>query len=422
VCAGFRRKSTGDWSLLNWRAPRDRSLASLKLNSNLLGLNEAATVALADRVRSLQAAGRKIFALQTGDPDFPTPAPIIDAAYQAMREGKTHYCNSRGLPELREAIGQKLIRTNHAEYNPATEILVTCGGVHAYYCGLTAILNPGDEVLVPDPSWMTHVNLVGLVGGRVVRVPARPEENFLPTMASWERMLSGRTVALVLNSPSNPTGSVASRKYLGELAEFAVRRNLYVISDEVYENILYDGREHTCFSSLRHARDHCLLVNSFSKTYAMTGWRIGYLAAPERVVSQALKASQHSITNLAPFVQKAAVTALSDVNVAAATEAMTSAYARRKANVMQMWRESAGRIGLFEPQGAFYFFIDVRKLGRPSSEIAESLLNEAGVALVPGSVYGENGEGFLRMTIAAADDVVAGGFCALLDWAASRFN
>ena len=399
-----------------------RSLASLNLNSNLLELNEAATVALADRVRSLQASGRKIFALQTGDPDFPTPAPIVEAAHRAMQEGQTHYANSRGLLDLREAVARKLLRTNAAEYDPAKEILITSGGVHAYYCGLLAILNPGDEVLVPDPSWMTHVNLVSLAGGRAVRVPTRPEENFLPTISGWERMLSPRTVALVLNSPSNPTGAVASREYLGELNEFAARRKLYVISDEVYESILYDGREHTCFASLPRAKERCLVINSFSKTYAMTGWRIGYLAAPEQVVSQALKASQHTITNVAPFTQKAAITALSDPAVAAAVKEMTVAYARRKRAVMQMWRESRGPIKLFEPQGAFYFFIDVRGLNRPSSEIAESLLNETGVALVPGSVYGTNGEGFLRMTIAAADETIAAGFGSFLGWASARFK
>jgi aspartate aminotransferase len=385
-------------------------------------MEEAATVALADRVRSLQASGRKIFALQTGDPDFPTPAPIVDAASRAMRTGQTHYCNSRGLPALREALSQKLLRANGVEYNPNSEILVTCGGVHAYYCALMAILNSGDEVMVPDPSWMTHVNLVGLVGGRAVRVPTTAEDNFLPTLSSWERMLSPRTVALVVNSPGNPTGAVASRKYLEELSEFAAYHDLYVISDEVYESILYDGREHTCFASLPQAKERCLLVNSFSKTYAMTGWRIGYLAAPEHVILQALKASQYSITNVAPFAQEGAIAALTDPAVTSTVRGMTTEYARRKDGVMQIWRESPGPIKLFVPQGAFYMFIDVRGLNRPSSEIAEALLTETGVALVPGSVYGKCGEGFLRMTLAAADETIAAGFRSLLSWAATCGN
>lgn len=387
----------------------------------LSALEEAATVALADRVRKLQSSGRRIYALQTGDPDFATPIPIVEAAYQAMRQGHTHYCDSRGLPELRQAIAGKHMRADAVEYDPAKEILVTCGGVHAYYCALLAILNPGDEVMVPDPSWMTHVNLVGLTGGRPVRVPALPEGGFLPTMSSWEKMISPRTVALVLNSPSNPTGSVASPEYLGELCDLAARRNLYVISDEVYESILYEGLHHTCAASIPGAKDRCLVINSFSKTYAMTGWRIGYLAAPERVVNQALKASQHSITNVAPFIQRAAIAALGD-SAAAAVSEMTAAYSRRRHNVIRMWRECPGPIRLCEPQGAFYFFIDMRGLHLSSNEIAESLLQETGVAVVPGSVYGKNGEGFLRMTIAAADETIAAGFQSLLHWAAGRVN
>ena len=390
------------------------------LNLKLLELEEAATVALADRVRALQSSGRKIYALQTGDPDFPTPGAIVEAAHEAMRQGQTHYCNSRGLPELREAIARKYLETEGVEYDPASEILITCGGVHAYYCGLMAILNSGDEVLVPDPSWMTHVNLVRLAGGRPVRVPARPENGFLPTMSSWEKMLSARTVALVLNSPSNPTGSVACKEYLGQLCDFAARKDLYIISDEVYESILYNGLRHTCSASLPGAKERCLIVNSFSKTYAMTGWRIGYLAAPQRVINQALKASQHSITNVAPFIQKAAIAALCDSTVAFAVREMTGAYSRRRDKVIRMWHESPGPVRLHEPRGAFYFFIDVRELKMPSCAIAESLLSETGVAVVPGSVYGENGEGFLRMTIAAADETIANGFRCLLDWAAKH--
>lgn len=392
------------------------------LNTNLLELSESATVALADRVRQMQNSGQKIHALQTGDPDFPTPQPIVDAAYRAMQEGQTHYCNSRGLPALRLAISRKLSESNQVEYDAATEILVTSGGVHAYYCALQAILNLGDEVLVTDPSWMTHVNLVGMAGGRAVRVPTTPDENFLPNIQSWERALSPRTIALVLNSPANPTGAVATRDYLGELNEFAARRNLFVISDEVYESILFDGREHTSFASLPQAKSRCLLVNSFSKTYAMTGWRIGYLAAPKTVISQALKASQNTITNVAPFVQKAAIAALTDTAVSSAINDMRAIYARRKQKVTEMWRESAAPVHIHEPQGAFYFFLDVRGLNLRSLEIAESLLTEVGVAVVPGSFYGSCGEGFLRMTIAAADETIVEGFRSLLSWASHCGN
>lgn len=389
-----------------------------QLNQQLTQVRESATVALADRVRRLRASGRSVIGLQTGDPDFATPQSIIDAAYRAMVEGQTHYADSRGLPELRQAIADKLLRVNRVEYDPASEILVTCGGVHAYYCALQAILNPGDEVLVPDPAWMPHANMVTVLHGCPVRVPALAENNFWPTLADWGKALSPRTVAMVINSPNNPTGSVATAAYLAEINRFAAAHNLYVISDEVYENILFDDRQHTCFAALPEAKPRTLLVNSLSKTYAMTGWRVGYLVAPADVIGESLKASQHSITNLAPFIQKAAAFALSDPEMQRVSRQMTAVYTRRRAMVMQLWQEhQPSRLRVCEPQGAFYFFIDVHDLGLPSVEVAERLLEEAAIALVAGRAFGKHGEGFLRMTIAAADGEIEAGFGRLLDWA-----
>jgi aspartate/methionine/tyrosine aminotransferase len=394
-----------------------------RLNSELTELRESVTVALGDYVRYLRSQGSKVIGLQTGDPDFPTPQPIIDAACRAMNKGETHYSDSRGLLELRRAITDKLLRVNQVEYDPATEVLVTCGGVHAYYCALASILSAGDEVLIPDPSWMTHANVVTLLSGKAVRVPSSLENNFWPTFADWDKTVSSRTVALVVNSPNNPTGAVAERAYLNKLNQFAAAHDLYVISDEVYENIIYDGWSHTCFASLPGARQRTLLVNSLSKTYAMTGWRVGYLAGPNEVIGTALKASQHSITNLAPFIQRAAAFALNDPGMQEVSQQMTATYARRRDMVMRLWRENRPPlIGLNEPQGAFYFFIDVRRLGMKSTELAERLLEEASVALVPGSAFGNSGEGFLRLTTAATDADIEAGFRSLLEWANEKFG
>ena len=394
---------------------------NLSFNQKLLQINESATVALADRVRRLRASGKRVIGLQTGDPDFATPQPILDVAVQAMQQGLTHYGDSRGLPELRKAIAHKLLTVNRVEYDPETEILATCGGVHAYYCALGAILNPGDEVLVPDPAWMTHANAVSVLGACAVRVPAKPENDFWPTIDQWRSVLSTRSRALVINSPCNPTGSVASAEYLAELHALAAMRGLYVISDEVYENILYDGRRHVCFAGLSGARSHTLIVNSLSKTYSMTGWRVGYLAAPANVIAQALKVSQHTITNLAPFVQKAAAFALLEPDMQAAALRMRDAYARRREHVLQISRSrSPSGVRFQAPQGAFYFFLDVRKLRSPSSVIAEELLAQCAIAMVPGSVYGNCGEGFLRMTIAASDQEIEAGVLGLLKWAATQ--
>jgi len=388
------------------------------MNNQLQQITQSFTIQLADRVRQLQRDGVPIIGLQTGDPDFNTPQAIIDAAYQAMNDGFTHYSNSRGLPALREAIANRTSNHSHVSYDPETEILVTHGAIHAYYIGLQAIINPQDEVLVPDPSWQTHANMVKIVRGVPVRVMGLPENNFLPTLEAWQASITPKTKALVINTPCNPTGSVASRDYLQALVNLAITHDLFIISDEVYDNLLY-GVEHVSTASIEGAKERTLLLNSMSKTYAMTGWRIGYLCAPVAIINNALKASQHSITNVAEFTQRAAIVALTDADVQIQIAAMRDAYAERRARVLALYDRYGGHtpIEVIEPQGAFYFFLDARQIGLSSNVMAERLLTEAQVALVPGSAYGEAGEGFLRMTTAASLEDIEKGFSIVLDWA-----
>lgn len=387
------------------------------MNQQLKQLTESFTIQLADRVRQLKRDGIPVIGLQTGDPDFNTPQPIIEAAYKAMNEGFTHYGNSRGLPALREAIAHRMSQHSQVEYHPATEILVTHGAIHAYYVGLQAILNPGDEVIVPDPCWQTHTNMVRVLRGNPIRVAGIAENHFLPEISAWQDAITEKTKAIVINSPTNPTGSVADRQYLLALLDIAIKHDLFIISDEVYDNLLY-GVEHVSLASLPGAKERTLTLNSMSKTYAMTGWRIAYLCAPEAIINNALKASQHSVTNIAEFVQKAALVALTDNTVQDMIAEMRDAYTKRRAHVLALY-DSFGEtpIEIIEPQGAFYFFLDVRKLNLSSNEIAERLLNEAHVALVPGSAYGDAGEGFLRMTTAASLPDIEQGFIRLLEWA-----
>lgn len=388
------------------------------LNTQFDLIRQSATVAMADRVVSLRAQGRKIIGLQTGDPDFATPPTVIDAALQAMQAGATHYGPSRGTLELRKAIAGKIASVSGATYAPETEILVTHGSIHAYHCAIQAILNPGDDVLIPDPSWATHANMITMLRGQPIRVPAPAENGFIPTLEAWERELTPQTRAIILNWPSNPTGAIAPRDYLLELAKFAERHDLWMIGDEVYDHLVYDGVQHTSIAALPGMKERVLLLNSLSKTYAMTGWRVGYLAAPEQVIDHALKASQNSITCVTPFIQKAAAFALSDPGVQKAASAMRDAYAQRRELVLRMAREHGpGPVKISPPDGAFYFFMDMRALGIPSTEICERLLDEVSVALVPGVAFGEQGEGFVRMTIAASEPEIAVGFKAILDWA-----
>ncbi|MCS7011718.1 MAG: aminotransferase class I/II-fold pyridoxal phosphate-dependent enzyme [Anaerolineales bacterium] len=389
----------------------------MNLNQQLDLIRQSATVLLNDRIVAARAAGKRVIPLHVGDPDFPTPPSVLEAAFRALRAGLTHYGPSRGDPELRQAAALKLSRDNGLDYDPQSEILVTHGGIHAYYLALQTLLNPGDDVLIPDPTWATHVNMALMLRANVIRVPAPVENGFLPTFEDWERALTPRSRVIVINYPSNPTGMYPSRAYMQTLQDFAAAHKLWVVSDEVYENLYYEEKPISA-AALNGAKERTLLVHSLSKTYAMTGWRVGYLAAPARVIDQAIKVSQNSITCVAPFIQKAAAFALTDPDVQQAAAAMRIAYARRRDLVMCIASEIGSTKVIARPSpGAFYFFLDIRPLRISSLEFCERILEEAGVGVVPGSAFGRLGEGFVRMTIAASDAEVETGFRALLTWA-----
>ena len=395
----------------------------MKLNRQFEQIHQSSTVAIADRVLALKASGRNIIPLHVGDPNFSTHPGILDTAINAMHEGLTHYGPSRGYQDLRLAIASKLTRNNTdspaeaMSYDPESEILVTHGGVHAYYLAMQSILNPGDEVLIPDPSWATHTNMVKLLRGSVVHVPALAENNFIPPIAAWEKALSPKSRAIVISYPANPTGVYPPIEYLQQLQKFAGEHSLWLVSDEVYENLYYEEKPVSA-GAFSNVKNRTILVNSLSKTYAMTGWRVGYLVAPRSVIDNALKAGQNSITCVAPFIQKAAMFALSDDEVQSYVEEMRYAYAHRRKIVLEIHREyEKSPICVTPPQGAFYFFLDFRAMKMSSQEICEGILDETGVGLIPGTAFGKLGEGFVRMTIAASDTDVETGFRAILDWA-----
>jgi aspartate/methionine/tyrosine aminotransferase len=389
----------------------------MDLNQQFELVRQSPTVSLSDRINALKAEGRPLVGLQVGDPDFNSPPEVIDVALKAMQSGLTHYGPAIGTMELRKAIAAKLQRDEGVSYDPATEIMVTHGGIHAYYLAMQSILNPGDDVLIPDPSWATHENMATMLRGNVIRVPAPPEAGFIPHFDSWLKALTPKTKAIVLNYPSNPTGVYPTREYLQKLQDFAKEHNLWIVSDEVYGSLYY-GERPTCAAAFDGAKERTLLVNSLSKSYAMTGWRVGFLAAPARVIENALKAGQNSITCVAPFVQKAAAFALTDPEIQNVTVKMRAAYARRRELVLRLSHElECDKVLVTPPQGAFYFFLDIRPLKMTSAEVCARLLEEAGVGLVPGSAFGECGEGFLRMTIAASDEEVETGFRKIIEWA-----
>ena len=387
------------------------------INTQFELIRQSATVAMADRILALKAIGQNIVGLQVGDPDFGTPPAVVDAALKSMQAGLTHYGPSRGYPDLRAAVASKLIRDEGVSYDPASEILITHGGIHAYYLAMQSVLNPGDDVLIPDPSWATHSNMAIMLRGNVIRVPAPAENGFIPHFDSWLKALTPKTRVIVLNYPSNPTGAYPTREYLQKLQDFAAQHNLWIVSDEVYGSLYYEEKP-TSAAAIEGAKERTLLVNSLSKSYAMTGWRVGYLAAPAHVIENALKAGQNSITCVAPFIQKAATFALTDPAIQDVTAEMRAAYGRRRQLVLRLSHElESDKVKVIPPQGAFYFFLDLRALNMSSIEMCEKILDEAGVGLVPGSAFGEQGEGFIRMTIAASDEDVEAGFRKIVEWA-----
>ena len=389
----------------------------MDLNHQFELVRQSPTVSLSDKINALKASGRQLVGLQVGDPDFNTHPSISDIAFKAMQSGLTHYGPAIGTLELRKAIAEKLLRDEGMTYDPAVEIMVTHGGIHAYYLAMQSIMNPGDDVLIPDPSWATHENMVTMLRGNVIRIPAPPEAGFIPQFDSWLKALTPKTKAIVLNYPSNPTGAYPTREYLQKLQDFAKEHNLWIVSDEVYGSLYY-GERPASAAAVDGAKERTLIVNSLSKSYAMTGWRVGFLAGPAHVVGNALKAGQNSITCVAPFIQKAAAFALTDPTIQDVTAEMRAAYARRRELVLRLADElKSDKVLITPPQGAFYFFLDFRPLKMTSAEVCERLLEEASVALVPGSAFGEYGEGFVRMTIAASDEEVEAGFRKIVEWA-----
>lgn len=389
----------------------------LNLNTQFDLIRQSATVAMGDRIMSLKTQGRDIIGLQMGDPDFATPQPILNVALEAMKQGLTHYGPSRGLPDLRDAVAKKLNRDEGISYDPEREILITHGGIHAYYTAMQAILNPGDDVLIPDPSWATHANMAVMLRGNVIRIPAPAENGFIPHFDSWLKALTSKTRVIVLNYPSNPTGAYPTREYLQKLHDLAKEHDLWVVSDEVYGSLYY-GERPVSAAAFEGAHERTILVNSLSKSYAMTGWRIGFLAAPFRVIENALKAGQNSITCVAPFIQKAAAFALTDPAIQEATATMRAVYARRRELVLHINDEKMNeKFCVIPPKGAFYFFLDFRAFNMSSVELCEKILEETGVGLVPGSAFGSQGDGFIRMSIAASDKDVEMGFRKIVEWA-----
>ncbi len=363
------------------------------------------------RVAALKPSGlRKFFdiiaempevvSLGIGEPDFDTPEIIRQAGIRALQAGETHYTSNAGISTLRRALAKHLANRYGVHYDPDTEIVLTVGVSEALYLAMTALLDPGDEVLVPVPCFVSYQPEVVLAGGVAVEVPLRAEDDFQPNVEILQQYVTPRTKAILINYPHNPTGAAADRGAMATLARFAAEHDLIVISDEIYDRLVY-GVEHVCFPALEGTWERTILLGGFSKDYAMTGWRLGYAAAPASLLQPMLRIHQYTVMTAPTPAQVAALTALETAEADEAVEAMRRAYDRRRRLIVDGLRS----IGFptREPRGAFYVFPDVRPFGVDDETFAWRLLEEEQVAVVPGSAFGKAGEGFVRCAYATSE-------------------
>ena len=338
-----------------------------------------------------------VISLGVGEPDFTTPWNVSEAGIYSLEKGYTMYTSNKGLLELRQELARHLSSRYELEYNPETEILITVGVSEGLDLAMRSIINPRDEVLSPDPTFVSYGPCTVLAGGRFVPVPTTVENDFKVRAADIKKRITDRTKAILIGYPNNPTGTVMERHELEEVAEIAQKHDLIVVSDEIYNRLVY-GVEHTCFSTLPSMKDRTILLGGFSKSYAMTGWRVGYAAARPEIIEAMTKVHQYTMLCAPIIAQMAAIEALKAGD--AAVEEMVADYDQRRRVMLKGLTD----IGLqcFEPKGAFYCFPSIKGTGLSSEEFAEKLLLEEKVAVVPGLAFGESGEGYVRSCYAPA--------------------
>jgi aspartate/methionine/tyrosine aminotransferase len=385
-----------------------------RISARIGAISESATLAVDAKAKALKAAGRPVIGFGAGEPDFPTPDYIVEAAVEAARDPKNHrYSPAGGLPEMKQAIVDKTKRDSGYEIEPS-QVLVTNGGKHAVYNAFATLLDPGDEVLLPAPYWTTYPEAIKLAGGVPVEVLADETQNYLVTAEQLEAARTEKTKALVFCSPSNPTGSVDSPEAVEAIGRWALEHGIWVITDEIYEHLTYGDTKSTSLPvAVPELADTTVVLNGVAKTYAMTGWRVGWMIGPKDVIKAAANLQSHQTSNVCNIAQRAAIAALTgDLT---AVEEMKVAFDRRRRTMVRMLNEIPG-VECPEPTGAFYAYPSVKGvLGKPingrtatsSAELAEIILEEAEVAVVPGEAFGA--PGYLRLSYALGDDDLAEG-------------
>jgi aspartate/methionine/tyrosine aminotransferase len=364
-----------------------------KLNMNVVSAPMSGIRKISDAVAQM----KNIIRLDLGEPDFDTPQHIKEAAIKAIRDGFSHYTVAPGIIELRKAISEKLYKDNGMKYDPDTEICVTAGGVGALYSGLQSIINPGDEVIIPTPCWPIYLGILAVLQAKPVFVTLKEENKFNMLPSEVERTVTQKTKCILLNSPNNPTGGVMSEKNLLGIAEIAKKNEIFVFSDEAYEKLVFRGMRHVSIGSFPGMKE--LTINQFtlSKTYAMTGWRLGYCAADKDIMAAIRKVNLYSTTHTNSIAQKAALAAITGPQDC--VKEMAEEF-RDRGQLLADGLNATGKISCIVPEGAFFAFANISRLKIKSEEFVLKMIKEVGVSAVNGSAFGESGEGYVRFCFA----------------------
>jgi aspartate aminotransferase len=368
-----------------------------KISQRAASLSPSLTLAVDSKAKQLKAEGQDVVGFGAGEPDFDTPQHIKDAAAKALAEGFTKYTPSSGIPELRQAIADKFKRDNGLSYK-SSQIIVSCGGKHSCYNVILATCAEGDEVIIPSPYWLSYPEMVKLAGAKPVILPTTDKTEFKVTVEQLRNAITPRTRLFILNSPSNPTGSLYTREEIKALGDVCVEKGVLIMSDEIYEKLVYDGAEHVSVAgfSQRHY-EHTIVVHGFAKAYSMTGWRLGYLAAPEPIAKAIDAIQSHSTSNPCSFAQKGAVVALTGPQDH--LKSWLAEYAKRRGYAHQRLNNIPG-ITCVNAKGAFYLFPNISRLGLKSSDFCARLLEQEKVAAVPGIAFGA--DDYLRISYATS--------------------
>ena len=358
-----------------------------------------------EKTLEMERAGKKIYHFEVGRPDFDTPKLIKDATIKSIENGDVFYTSNYGIMPLREAVAEKLRNENNLDYT-AKEVLITAGATESIYDSYSLILEEGDEILLPNPCWPNYVNAAHIMGAVPVRYSLAEENDFQIDFDELVGLVTEKTKAIVIINPSNPIGSMFTLETLEKLADFAKKKDILVISDEIYEKIIYGNKKHISIASLDGMKERTITINGFSKTYSMTGFRLAYVAAPEEFIRVLNIIHQHNTSCATSFVQHGGITALKEGGDA--SEEMVKEYKRRRDYIVEKVNSIEG-LSLNAPDGAFYAFINIKGLGVSSEEFCNYLLDEECVAIVPGTVFGSAGEGFVRFSYASSyEDIVEG--------------